>query len=60
MDDMYKQLKEKIIKKAFEEVILENDGPALTVDDDHTPLNTKLPDKVNIGGVQGRCSPTWA
>ena len=48
MDDMHKPLKEKIIKKAFGEVILKNDGPALTVDDDHTP-----PDKVNIGGVQG-------
>jgi S-adenosylmethionine synthetase len=53
MDDMNKQIVEKVIKETLKEITLKSGKPALTLFGDHTHLHINPSGKFIIGGPQG-------
>merc|ERR1719455_11363 len=53
MEEMNKQIEEKVIKKTLEEITLKNGKPALSLYGDHTHLYINPSGKFIIGGPQG-------
>merc|ERR1712057_52433 len=53
MEDMNKQIVEKVIKETLKEITLKNGKPALTLFGDHTHLHINPSGKFIIGGPQG-------
>merc|ERR1712161_56437 len=53
MEEMNKQIIEKVVKRTLSEIILKNGKPAITLFGDHTHLHINPSGKFIIGGPQG-------
>merc|ERR1712153_23998 len=53
MEDMNKEIIEKVVKRTLSEIILKNGKPALTLYGDHTHMHINPTGKFIIGGPQG-------